>query len=143
MKLFLDTSVLLAACGSAKGASRAVFDLALVQGWILVSSPYAVGETVKNLAKFPPSATAEWVRLRPRLVIVDDVVSLDRPVIFAASKDRPVLFTALAWSGTLLTLDREDFADLLGGSFYGLKVLLPFDFLEEERAAGRLKTSKP
>jgi hypothetical protein len=32
-----------------------------------------------------------------------DIVSLDRSVIFAASKDRRILFTALAYSGTLLT----------------------------------------
>lgn len=76
-------------------------------------------------------------------MIVDDIVSLDRPVIFLASKDRPILFTALAWSDTLLTLDREDFADLLDGEFYGLRVRLPFSFLEEERAEGRLKISRP
>jgi hypothetical protein len=72
------------------------------------------------------------------LIVVDDVVSLDRPVIFSASKDRPILFTALAWSNVLLTLDKADFVDILGGRFYGLDVLLPYDFLERERTAGRL-----
>ena len=108
-----------------------------------MSSPYALGEVMRNLAKLPVVATAEWVHLRPQLVIVDDVVSLDRPVVFFASKDRPILFTALAWSHTLLTLDREDFTKSLGGQFYGLRVRLPFNFLEEERAAGRLKISRP
>jgi len=88
-------------------------------------------------------ATAEWVRLRRQIEIVDDIVSLDRPVIFSASKDRPILFTALAWSDTLLTLDRQDFASLLGGEFYGLRVRLPFEFLEEERSAGHLKMRRP
>ena len=59
-------------------------------------------------------------------------------MIFAASKDRPILFTALAWAEILLTLDRADFSDLLGGTFYGLHVLLPYDFLERERSVGRL-----
>ena len=108
-----------------------------------MTSPYGLNEVIRNLAKLPIVATAEWVRLREQLVIVDDVVSLDRPVIFLASKDRPILFTALAWSQTLLTLDREDFANLLGGQFYGLNIRLPFAFLEEERAAGRLKISRP
>ncbi|MGH8676012.1 MAG: hypothetical protein ACREVG_17115 [Burkholderiales bacterium] len=107
-------------------------------GWILVSSPYAVSEVLRNLSRFPGAATA-WVRLRRQLAIVDDVVSLNRPVIFTASKDRPILFTALASAQTLLTLDREDFADLIGGQFYGLQVGLPFEFLEQERAAGRLR----
>ena len=85
-----------------------------------------------------PGGMAEWLRLRPQVTTVDDVVSMDRPVIFAASKDRPILFSALAWAEVLLTLDKADFADVLGGMFYGLAVLLPYDFLERERAAGRL-----
>jgi predicted nucleic acid-binding protein len=141
VKLFLDTSVLLAACGSTKGASRAIFHLAPAAGWTLMSSPYALSEVLRNLGKLPVAATGDWVRLRQQLVIVDDIVSLDRPVIFLSSKDRPILFTALAWSDILLTLDREDFADLLDGEFYGLRVRLPFSFLEEERAEGRLKIS--
>ena len=143
MRLFLDTSVLLAASGSAKGSARALFHLSQKAGWTLVASPYAIGEVLKNLPKFPVAATASWVALRPQLVIVDDVVSLNRPTVFSASKDRPILFTALAWSQVLLTLDRQDFIGLLGGAFYGLRIRLPFEFLEEERAAGRLLFPRP
>jgi hypothetical protein len=49
------------------------------------------------------------------------------------------LFTAAAWADVLLTLDRHDFGDLLGGAFYGLAILKPGDFLKRERGAGRLK----
>jgi predicted nucleic acid-binding protein len=136
--IFLDTSVLLAACGSANGSSRALFTLAPRQGWTLISSVYAANEVVKNLHVFAASSTAEWLRLKSLLVLVDDVVTIDRPVIFTAGKDRPILFTALAYAQVLLTLDRADFRDLLGGTFYGLAVLLPSDFLERERSAGRL-----
>ncbi len=138
MRLFLDASVLLASAGSANGASRAIFSYAAAQKWSLVSSPYAVNEVLRNLGKLSPEATMAWLRLRPQLVIVDDIVSMDRPVIFAATKDRPILFTALAWTNALLTLDKADFVDVLGGRFYELDVLLPYDFLERERAAGRL-----
>ena len=41
MKLFLDSSVALAASLSATGASRLVFDLAIPQGWTLLVSPWA------------------------------------------------------------------------------------------------------
>jgi len=92
VRLFLDASVLLAASGSERGASR---------------------------------------------------VALGLPVVFAASKDRPILFTALAWSDVLLTLDKADFADVLGRRFYGLAVLPPYGFLERERAAGRLPAEEP
>jgi len=143
VKLFLDSSVVLAACGSAKGSSRAIFHLAPQTGWNLISSPYALSEVALNLKKLRGAATADWAHLRQQLQIVNDIVSLDRPVVFPASKDRPILFTALAWSDALLTLDRRDFSMLLGRQFYGLRVLLPFDFLREERAAGRLKLLRP
>jgi predicted nucleic acid-binding protein len=139
MNLFLDTSVLLAACGSANGASRALFQIAPREGWTLLASPYVLSEVVKNLGHFPPAATADWIRLRPRLVIVDDIVSLDRVAVFPVAKDRPVLFTALAWGGVLLTLDRGDFGRLLGEKFYGLDIMPPADFIQRERAAGRMK----
>ncbi|MBI3247627.1 MAG: PIN domain-containing protein [Deltaproteobacteria bacterium] len=140
MRLFLDTSVLLAAAGSANGSSRALFSYAATQGWVLICSPYALNEVLRNLPKLPASATTEWLRLRlrPQVTMVDDVVSLDRPVVFAASKDRPILFTALAWAEVLLTLDKADFADVLSGTFYGLRVLLPYNFLQHERTVGRL-----
>jgi predicted nucleic acid-binding protein len=118
VKIFLDSSVLLAAAGSSRGASRAIFDFAADQNWNLVSSPFAVHETLRNLSKLAQSATAEWVRLRRRMTVLDDVFSLNRPVLFAASKDRPILFTALAWADVLLTLDKRDFADLLGGTLF-------------------------
>src|SRR5216117_149802 len=34
-----------------------------------LSSPYAINEAVRNLVKLPASATAEWVRLRPKLIV--------------------------------------------------------------------------
>ena len=82
-----------------------------------MSNPYGLSEVARNLAKLPGVATAEWVRLRQQLEIVDDIVSLDRPVIFSAGKDRPILFTALAWADTLLTLDRQDFASAMSQKF--------------------------
>ena len=142
MKLFLDTSVLLAACGSAQGSSRALFQYASAQGWELMASPWVIGEVTRNLVKFPTAGTADWLRLRRQLVIVDDVVSLDRAFVFPVSKDRPVLLSALASAQVLITLDREDFMGVLGAQCYGLPILLPYDFLERERAAGRLPRRK-
>jgi hypothetical protein len=49
MRLFLDTSVLLAASGSATGASREIFRLASANEWALVATPYAVEEVLRNL----------------------------------------------------------------------------------------------
>jgi hypothetical protein len=105
---------------------------------VLVATPYVIGEVLNNLADFPPAATGQWASLRPDLLVLDDVLTLDRPVVFAAAKDRPILFSALAWADVLLTRDCGDFRDLLGGSFYELLVLTPGEFLQRERRAGRL-----
>ena len=142
MRLFLDTSVLLAACASTTGASHEIFRRAQAQGWVLIVSPYGIGEVLNNLPDLPPAATAQWARLRADLLVLDDVLTADRPVIFAAGKDRPILFSALAWADVLLTRDTGDFGDLLGGSFYELLVLTPGAFLHRERSAGRLKNAE-
>lgn len=138
MRLFLDSSVLLAASGSDRGASREIFLRAPKSGWDLLASPYVIEEVLSNLHRFPATATAEWAQLRPDLALVDDVLTLDQAAIFASAKDRPILFSALAWSEVLLTLDRIDFGAMLGATFYGLLVSTPGMFLERERAAGRL-----
>jgi predicted nucleic acid-binding protein len=139
VRLFLDTSVLIAACASATGASREIFRVARFNGWVLVTSHYAVEETLRNLPEFPIAASAEWVRLRSPLSVKDDVLTLDRPVVFPVRKDRPILFSALAWADALLTLDRADFQGLLGSSFYGMPILRPGEFIRREKAAGRFR----
>lgn len=139
MNLFLDSSVLLAACGSTKGASSAIFELAPKNSWRLLASPYVLSEVVKNLKLFPSSATERWTSLASQLARVEDILILDRAAVFPVTKDRPVLFSALASADVLLTLDRADFNELLGKTFYGLKIMKPGTFLERERASGRLR----
>jgi hypothetical protein len=108
------------------------------QGWKLIASPWVRNEVEKNLNKFPFETTSAWIGIRSKLSLVDDVVSIDRALVFPASKDRPVLITALAWSDVLLTLDRVDFIKVLGSACYGLPILLPAEFLIRERKHGRL-----
>ena len=138
MRLFLDTSVLLAASGSANGASREIFRLAAKNSWTLVATPYVLEEVRRNLPHFPAATSADWNRLRGELLLMDDVFTADRPAVFAPAKDRPILFSALAWADVLLTLDRADFETLLGSKFYELKILTPGQFLTNERLAERL-----
>ena len=80
-----------------------------------------------------------WARLRQALVLMDDVLTLDRTAVFQPSKDRPILFSALAWADALLTLDRADFVAIMEKPFYGLPVIRPGVFLQRERIAGRLR----
>lgn len=139
MKIFLDTSVLLAASGSAAGAAREVFRRVPTNGWELIVTPYVIDELLRNLPQLGPSADRDWGLLRPLLSVKDDVFTLNRPAVFSASKDRPILFGALAWADILLTLDQRDFGELLNKQFYGLFVLKPGTFLERERSLNRLR----
>jgi hypothetical protein len=42
-------------------------------------------------------------------------------------------------TSVLLTLDQSDFGEFFGQSFYGLPIMKPGTFLEQERRAGRLR----
>jgi hypothetical protein len=102
----------------------------------LITTPYAVAEVIRNLAGFAAPVTATWLRLRARLDLVDDVLTIDKPAVFPVNKDRPILFSALATADVLLTLDRADFGRLLGTHFYGLTIMTPGMWLVRETEAG-------
>ena len=138
MKLFLDSSVVVAASLSATAASRVVFDLATTQKWTLLVSPWVLREVRKNLEDKPADAARAWASLRTGVVIEEDELTFDWPLVFDVTKDKPILCTALACADVLLTLDRRDFQSLLGKSVYDLRVLTPGEFLDTERKAGRL-----
>ncbi len=97
MRLFLDTSVLLAASGSAKGASRYLITEATAYGWELVSSDYCEEEAHRNLTKVGRSAATAWkTQIAPHVRLIRASVALDKPLVFPKAKDRPVVITALA-----------------------------------------------
>jgi len=53
-------------------------------------------------------------------------------MVYRAVKDRPGVITALSMNvDYLLTLDRDDFHDLLGSAVYGLPIRTPGEFLRE------------
>jgi hypothetical protein len=100
--------------------------------WTLLTSAYCVREAEHNLPKLSSKAAADWSRrIKPRLSIVGTHLVLDRPLIYRAVKDRPVVITALSLkSDVLLTLDRDDFHDLLGSSVYGLPIRTPGEIVK-------------
>ena len=124
---------------SATGASLQVFDLAPSQGWQLRVSPWVLRELQDNLGDKPQAAADAWLALRGKVIVEDDVLTFDWPLVFNVTKDKPVLCTALACADVLLTLDRRDFGSLLGKTVYGLLVQTPGEFLRIEREAGRLR----
>jgi len=140
VKLFLDTSVLLAASGSGRGASRFLITEAVAQGWVLVSADYCAEEARRNLPKIGPSAASAWRRIViPALEFTAVRLALDKPLVFPKAKDRPVVISALAVNcAWLLTLDETDFHGNLGHEVYGMRVATPGEFLLEQRHRGLL-----
>ena len=115
MKLFLDTSVLLAAAGSAKGASRFVVEQAEAQRWLLLTVPYCIEEALRNARKIGPKAPATLSRtIIPKLELVPTELAFDKALVFPKAKDRPVLLSALGEADCLLTLDEADFQKVIG-----------------------------
>ena len=112
-------------------------------GCSLIATPHVVDEVLANLPDLGVSASTDWVKLRQDLILLDDVFTLDRPVVFSPAEDRPILFSALAWADVLLAPDRGDFGAMLGRAFCGLAVLKPGDYLQRERVAGRLGFDVP
>lgn len=112
-----------------------VIDAAAPNGWSLIVNSWVLGETSRNLCKLSVQARHEWRTIRPRLTRVRNVLAIGKPVVFHPTKDRPVLLTAHEFADVLLTLDRRDFRELLGGSFYHLRIFDPRDFLKWRRAS--------
>ena len=97
MRLFLDSSVLLGASGSTSAASHEIFNRVESNGWLLIATPYVIEEVLQNLSKLPPSAIANWARIRPTLMLMDDVLTIDRPVLFELA--RIARFCLVPWPG--------------------------------------------
>lgn len=127
MRLFLDSSVLLAAAGSSTGASRLLIEECKQQNWNLLSSQYCLEEAHKNLVKVGVEAENAFDEIvAPAVEFCETFLIIDKPFIYNVAKDKPVVATALALQcDALLTLDRADFQDLLGEKFYGMSIVTP------------------
>lgn len=140
MRLFIDTSVLLAAAGSARGAARFVIDEAHAHSWRLLTSPYCIEEALRNARKVNSKAPAVLGEtIIPKLELVLTELTFDKVLVFPKAKDRPVLLSALgAKADCLLTLDEGDFQNVIGAQVYGMQIRTPGLFLIAERDAGRI-----
>jgi predicted nucleic acid-binding protein len=130
VRIFLDSSVLLSACGSKKSLSRLITEIAPDRGWHLISASYCRAEASKNIGKLGAEATLTWPDMQSKVEWVPNALTSRKPLLLTASKDKPVLISALAArSEVLLTLDKGDFGLLLGTTVYVMRVNTPRDFL--------------
>ncbi len=143
MKLFLDTSVLIAAIGSNQGTARFLIEEAAAKGWKLTTADYCVEEARRNWSKLrQPSAWSAniWITIiLPRTEVLPVRLVLNKPLWFTKTKDRPVVISALAadcdW---LITFDKADFHAKLGREVYGAKIGTPKEFLLEQIGHGEV-----
>ncbi len=119
MRLFLDANVIFAAAISPDGRCSALFQLASAGYCALLTSPYALEETQRNITvKYPEALTRLEQDLIPELIIVGEAplarvnwaMEMGLPL-----KDAPILATAVEnRADILVTGDKTHF-----GSFYG------------------------
>ena len=117
-----------------------MLDLAPWNGWELIVTNYVLGETARHVAELHQEAREEWLRVQPRLRIKRTAWIIDSMAVFPNRKDKPVLGSAIRWADVLLTHDRSGFHDLLGTTFFRLRISTPGEFLKQQRASGVLKT---
>ena len=130
MRVFLDSSVIISACGSDKSLSRLICQIHAKHSWEIISSAYCRAEVYRNIVKFGTAATVAWDHLLNHVVWVPNALTSERPLLLTVGKDKPVLISALAaQSKALLTLDTGDFELLIGTEVYGMLVTTPRDFL--------------
>jgi len=130
VRLFLDSSVLLAAAGSTRGASYYLITTAQRNGHSITTADYCVHEVEYNLSKLGPICAKRWYKIiKPRIRIVAVRLTTPQILVYSKTKDRPIVITSLAEKAEfLVTLDKADFKGLLGTKVYGVHILSPAEF---------------
>lgn len=145
MKIFLDSSVLIAAAGSKTGASALVLGYCRqqkIQGYI---SDYVLAEAKRNVWKKFPVAARERLKqflLKANLQVVKTMLS-EKDITTASQyiheKDAPILALAKNLEvDTLLSLDKHFFAPEAFEYAKPIQIMRPGDFvMTQESTAER------
>lgn len=129
MNLFLDANVLFAAAYNPRGLCMALFRLAEAGNCQLCSSPFAVDEARRNLARKSEVSPAAADALFGQIVLVPEPASewlRAAGAVGLPDKDVPILAAAAAANCELLvTGDRRHFGTLYGETVCGVRILTP------------------
>jgi uncharacterized protein len=134
MRIFLDANVLFSAALGANSGIRGFFSLAGVGLCELVSSPFALDEARRNIARKQSTKSADLERLIALMSVCREAppatVEWARSCGLPA-KDAPILAAAVQASADMLvTGDRAHFAMLYEHEWRGVMVLTPRAALE-------------
>lgn len=136
-RIFLDSSVVIAACGSQSGASHAVIVMAEIGLFKVLISEQVIEESERNITKKLPTTlpilkqifSTINLEIVPNPAIVD-IIELTKII---ESKDAPILAAALsAQADRLLSLNTKDFTPSVAKQS-GLILQTPSEFIQEIR----------
>ncbi len=134
IKVFVDTSVLIAGVASVTGASAAVLDLSEAESIQMVISRQVLVETDRNFAAKLPGLITQFRQfmqnLAPLMVEDPPKAAVERAAALIAQKDAAILVAALeAKVDYLMTLDKKHFLKPKVKENIPIEVCTPADFL--------------
>ncbi|TSC75087.1 MAG: hypothetical protein G01um101430_588 [Parcubacteria group bacterium Gr01-1014_30] len=136
MRVFLDTSCIIAAVLSQTGGSFRIVSEAEVRGITIIVSRYVIREAEKNILLKYPECAESLLNIASSFTFVRDPSLRDvkRLSEVVDKDDAPVLGAALlSRADALLTLDHRDFIQNIKvqKSFPLLKIMTPGEFIKE------------
>jgi predicted nucleic acid-binding protein len=135
LKVFLDTSALVAGIASSRGAARAVLQLAEIGLIEVIVSRQVIVEADRNIEKKLPEILNEYRAFMELLapVLLDDPrqKDIERFLKIINYDDAPILASAvISGADFLVTWDRKHFMDKNINIHSQLKIVTPGEFLK-------------
>ena len=128
-RIFLDANVLFSASYREDAPLQQLWRLADVE---LVTSTYAIQETLANIHRDEQLERLERLLTEVRVVSAWDHISLPNDIVLP-EKDIPIMQAAIAAGAThLITGDKRDFGKHFGQTIAGVEVLRPATYLRRE-----------
>lgn len=139
IRVFVDASVLFAACYSAAGASREIVRLAIQGELTLVISDVVQEEARRNLAAKAPKALPlleQLLELVPFEIVQATKQEVLTARVYTELKDAPIVAAAIqAQTDYLVSLDRVHLVEVPEvAKQSGIAIILPGDLLQIIRA---------
>ncbi len=137
-RLFLDSSVILAASGNPQGGSSKILELVLQKQVILFTSKLALAEAEKNIKEKLPRAVSRFqfiLSTVPLNMVEEPAAAFEKKTAkFIYWKDAAILAAAvISKADYLLTFNRKHFFNAKTKNFaknYHLEIITPGEFLK-------------
>jgi putative PIN family toxin of toxin-antitoxin system len=135
IKVFIDTSVLIAGVASVTGASATVLDLCEAESIQMVISRQVLVEADRNFSAKLPGLVTQFRKfiqnLAPMMVEDPPAIAVERAAALIERKDAPILAAAVeAKVDYLITLDKKHFLKKKVQRSISIEICTPGDFLK-------------